>query len=301
VVPFYHLVSDDFLPHISHLYDFRCVAGFEKDLEALLAVFRPVDLDGFLSTGGSRGTKPRMLLTFDDGLTECHSVIAPMLKKRGIPALFFLNNAFIDNKGLFYRYKTSLLIDTVLREPALLNKAASFLRVSGDQVVLLLRNVSYRQQVLLDGVAADLGIDFSHYLEKTPVYMSSEEIRELIAWGFEIGAHSHDHPQMEQMVKEEVIRHVLSSVMDLQQRFLVRIRCFAFPFSSQGIPREVIDTLVKQELTLFGISGPRFTGNERFIQRIDMEATGLPANDLLKAKYLLLLARKWTGREVLYY
>ena len=37
-------------------------------------------------------------LTFDDGFRELHDVVAPILLRKGIPATFFVNSAFIDNK-----------------------------------------------------------------------------------------------------------------------------------------------------------------------------------------------------------
>jgi peptidoglycan/xylan/chitin deacetylase (PgdA/CDA1 family) len=243
-----------------------------------------------------RQEKPAMLLSFDDGLTECHGIIAPLLKKKGIPAIFFLNNDFIDNKGLFYRYKASLLTEQVLNDPPTLSRAAAFLRISEPQVLPLLMAVSYDQQILLDRLARELDYSFSDYLKDRPVYMTSPQIRELIDWGFEIGAHSMDHPQMERFEPEEVIRQVLSSAMDLQDRFRFRIRGFAFPFSSAGIQEEAIGKIIQEGITLFGISGIRETGEGHFIHRIDMEKFRLPALDTLRIKYLRYIFRKMAGR-----
>jgi peptidoglycan/xylan/chitin deacetylase (PgdA/CDA1 family) len=297
IAPFYHVVSDDSLPHIRHLYTCRGTRDFEKDLDDLLSYFEPVGYTELRKGGISVLKKPAMLLTFDDGLAECHGIIAPLLKRKGIPALFFLNNNFIDNKGLFYRYKVSLLIDEIEKDPSVLAKAAVYLRVPEGQVRDLLLSVSYSQQVLLNALADDLKLDFYKYMGNRPVYMTSDEIKELIGWGFEIGSHGLDHPRMDQMKPDKIIEHVLTSVMDLQKRFMVNVTGFAFPFSSTGIPDKVIGTLLKQQLTLFGISGIRQTGTDRFIQRIDMEAFGIPALEVLKIKYLHYIIRKWQGRQ----
>lgn len=309
IFPFYHVVSDESLPHIRHLYGYFGVEAFERDLDQLLSVWEPVSLQDYLasregSEGGGRGRKPGkdgrkplMLLSFDDGLAECHGIIAPLLKKKGIPALFFLNNNFIDNKGLMYRYRASLLVDHVLKDPAALDRAAGFLRVNQEQVVPLLLTVTHAQQVLLDHVAGELGYAFDAYLGEHPVYMSTSQIRELLQWGFDIGAHSMDHPNMERLSAEEVTGQVLESVLDLQERFLVPVTGFAFPFSSLGIPRSTITKLLGQGVTLFGISGIRETGHVRFIQRIDMEQMALPAADTLRIKLLRSLLRKMTGTQ----
>ena len=104
IFPFYHTVSPEHLPHISHLYRVLKPAEFEKDLDQLLLCFEPLSLGDYLENRGGGRTKPNMVLTFDDGLKGCYDFIAPLLKKKGVPATFFLNNRFIDNKGLFYRY-----------------------------------------------------------------------------------------------------------------------------------------------------------------------------------------------------
>ena len=35
----------------------------------------------------------------------------------GIPAAFFLNSRFVDNKALFYRFKSSILVETLQKGP----------------------------------------------------------------------------------------------------------------------------------------------------------------------------------------
>ncbi len=298
IAPFYHVVSDVPLPHIRHLYSYPRIKTFEQDLEQLLVHFEPVGIQEFIkkSEESEKRGKPAMLLSFDDGLAECHGIIAPLLKKKGIPALFFLNNDFIDNKGLFYRYKASLLAEQVLNDPRTLTRAATFLRISEPQVLPLLMAVSYDQQILLDRLARELDYSFSGYMKDQPVYMTTPQIGELIDWGFEIGAHSMDHPQMERLEPEEVIRQVLASAMDLQDRFRFRVRGFAFPFSSAGIPEEVIGKIIQEGIALFGISGIRDTGGEHFIQRIDMEKFRLPARDTIRIKYLRYILRRMAGR-----
>ena len=44
VVPYYHMVSDTLVPHVSHLYRFRTIAEFTSDLEFLLCHLEPVTL-----------------------------------------------------------------------------------------------------------------------------------------------------------------------------------------------------------------------------------------------------------------
>ncbi len=132
--PFYHTVSPEALPHISHLYRLVKTAAFENDLDELLLRFEPVSLGDYLENRGVKKGKRRMVLTFDDGLKECYDIIAPMLIKKGIPATFFLNNRFIDNRGLFYRYKASLLVHQVRDDCRAKEQVADYLHIDKELV-----------------------------------------------------------------------------------------------------------------------------------------------------------------------
>jgi len=113
VVPYYHMVSDFHVPHVTPLYRFRSIAEFKSDLEFFLSRFEPVTLADIVDTlNGTRAlTRPSFHLTFDDGFREMHDVVAPILQRAGVPATFFLNTAFLDGGGLAHHNELSLLLD----------------------------------------------------------------------------------------------------------------------------------------------------------------------------------------------
>lgn len=121
IFPFYHLVSDNKVPHVNQLYPIKSVSQFTRDIDFLLARFNPIsysDLEEYVRRD-SLPEKPSFLLSFDDGLREFHDVAAPILLAKGVPAICFLNSGFIDNKDLMYRYKGSLLCNTLFENPKL--------------------------------------------------------------------------------------------------------------------------------------------------------------------------------------
>ena len=103
ILPFYHTVSDTYLPHVSPLYAVRTTQQFRKDLDYICKYFRPITLQELteIVRYNKEITEPAFHLTFDDGLHEIYSVIAPVLEEKNIPATIFLNTDFIDNKDLF--------------------------------------------------------------------------------------------------------------------------------------------------------------------------------------------------------
>ncbi len=303
VFPFYHTVARDQLPHITHLYRMRSVEAFEQDLEDLLRWFEPVSIGAVLKEPGMAKNGRKMVLTFDDGLAECHQIIAPLLRKKGVPALFFLNNDFIDNRALFFRYKASLLIHALRENCCAREKAADYLAIQEDQAEEAIRLATYAQQPLLEGLAAELDLSFSDYLKDHPVYMTTGQVKELLSWGFDIGGHSMDHPLLSALDPGDIITQVISSVDELQQRFGVSTRYFSFPFTSDGIPEHVIDALLgKHQMdALFGTAGIKRTGKPGFMQRIPMELFDTPALEAIKAELLYYLIKQPFGRNIIRY
>ena len=302
IFPFYHVVSDWHLPHIRHLYRYRRVDEFEKDLEQMLTYYEPVSLSDFLRITHHGLHKPRiegkrrrlMVLTFDDGLVECHQTIAPILKQKGIPATFFLNNYFIDNRGLFYRFRASLVIDKIISDCKAREKAAEFLDIPGERVEVAIGMIKYDQHALLDRLAREVEVDFVDYLREYPVYMNSQQVKELVDWGFEIGGHSPEHADFSTLDPEEIIAQVKASIEDLRQRFGTSNSYFSFPFTSRSVPGEIIKTLMEEHHVeaLLGTSGLKKTGKQGFIQRIPMEEFDMPALEALKGEYLYYMLKK---------
>jgi hypothetical protein len=111
------------------------------------------------------------MLSFDDGFREMHDIVAPILREKGVPAVFFLNSGFIDNRRLCYLQKASVLADR-LRAPG---KAPSLdwalectgrnFRDAADLASWLL-SVTYENRAVIDRVAQRLDVDFDSYLRE---------------------------------------------------------------------------------------------------------------------------------------
>ena len=302
IFPFYHTVSDEYLPHLSHVYPYRNLAQFEADLETLLKVYQAVSIEDYMAGSYGSGRKAPMVLSFDDGLTGCHQFIAPLLKEKGVPAIFFLNNDFIDNNGLFYRYLASLLIEHIGKDHLLLNKAARYLDTSPEKVSKIILTPGSSQASMMGELARELEFDEKAYLRDFPVYMTSGQIRDLLDWGFHLGAHGSDHSAFFEKDEDDIRKQVQQSMKDLLQRFQVHPACFAFPFSSDGIPERIIEQILDEGIVrfLFGTAGLKNTGTRDFIQRIPMEVAGRTAKAVLKTEYLYYLLKAPFGRNRYY-
>ena len=76
-------------------------AKLETVLTFLASHYVPVSLQDVLDDAGGRGLPSRsILLTFDDGYASVMDTAVPLCRKLGLPAIFFVNGAFVDNQRL---------------------------------------------------------------------------------------------------------------------------------------------------------------------------------------------------------
>lgn len=277
-MPFYHIVSNQPCPHIKHLYRVKTENEFEADLDFLLSHYQPIgaaDLNDALN--GKYNGKRIFLLTFDDGLRECYDVIAPVLLRKGIPAVFFLNSDFIDNRALMFRYKVSLLIEQ--------------LNNSNPQLSQQLKAQRSDSQ-LIQQTAEQLQYSFYDFLKKQQPYLTTTQVQALLKQGFTIGAHSLNHPYYEDITLQEQLNQTIGSLTALQKQFGIKEKLFAFPFTDFGVGRNFFEaTLTAQKIDFsFGGAGFKYDVSPRHLQRIAMEQ-GTTARKIIGAEYLYYLLK----------
>lgn len=293
IFPFYHCISDTPPLHTQGLFTVKPVCEFEKDLDLLLKYYTPIDIRDIDKTHVAKRSKPSFVLTFDDGLKECHDIIAPILLKKGIPATFFVNTAFIDNKALFYRYKAALL-KSVITEKTLLDSNERF-------NVKDLFSINYKTQYVLDQLANHLGYSFNEFLSKEQPYLTTQQIESLICNSFTIGSHSVDHPHFADLTFEEQIAQINDSFFVLENKFRIKERYFAFPFSDNGVKLEFFNFLAEHNIKYsFGTAGIKQDSISSNIQRIALDnPLSQRINTEIKSEYLYRILRKGLKKNII--
>ncbi len=286
VLPFYHTVSDKPLPHIQNLYTLKSVTDFKNEIDYLTHNFQALTLQDLFALIHEEKelSRPSFFLTFDDGLKECYTTIAPILKDYNIKAAFFLNSAFVDNRNLFFRYKASLLIDEIKK------------RNNTQYTPEAILKIGYNERYVLDNMAEEMGYSFKHYLKTQQPYMTSEQVRGLISQGHYIGGHSVDHPLYADISLNEQLTQTQESVDFVQKKFDIDYRIFAFPFTDIGVSKTYFDKIVLDAFFTSGILENDPIPN--VFRRLAMEKkVSSPANFMLK-KYLRLWIKQKVGRGV---
>ncbi len=286
-LPVYHTVSDEHLPHVKHIINYKNSKQFEEDIEYMLKYFQFVNWQDFkdMIEGKIRFKNKVALLTFDDGLREFHDVIVPILEKKGVYAMNFINPKFIDNQEMMFRGKASLIIDTIISKKQVQQDVSEYFDLKKGTEKELIKKVNlinYLDQGKLDDLAVKIGIDVKHYLDYHQPYLTKKQLQSLSAKGFGFGAHSWDHPLYFELSHEEQLEKTYKSLDYLRNNGLIA-ESFAFPFTDFGVKQEFFtDLFTNQNLFCsFGSAGIKLDSYERNFQRIPME-TGETAEEILK-------------------
>ncbi len=258
VLPFYHLIRSS-PPQYINSYAVHTEEEFVRELDFLLKHFTPVGLDEIIHAPDNT----KMHLTFDDGLKECSTLIAPVLKRKGIPATFFVSPDFVANKSTFHRFKRAIL------------ESEGVLKPGGKRFFI-------HEAARLDELAANHNIDFSVF----EPYMDFDEISDLYRQGFTIGGHSMNHPEMWLLNEDEQLTQIVDSMKWVNANFDQKIRAFSFPFTDDGLKHSLFEKIKQSgELDVtFGTAGLKFDETPFHFQRIPIERS-----------------KKWTAEKVIHF
>jgi peptidoglycan/xylan/chitin deacetylase (PgdA/CDA1 family) len=272
ILPFYHAVTDGRPIHIKNLYEPRSIEAFKIDLEFLLENFESISLEKLIEINSGREdvSANYFHLTFDDGLSEFYNIVAPILKAKNIHATVFLNSEFIDNKKLFFRFKASILFE----------------KLKDDSIL----TISYKEEHKLDELAYQNDIDFDNYLKENKPYLTTEQIKDLIAQGFTFGAHSKNHPLYKELSLEEQIRQTKESIEIVVNGFDLPYKVFSFPFTDDGVTISFFDEIAKETDLTFGCAGLKEDTAKNHLQRIPME-TNKTGKEIIKEEYIYYLMK----------
>jgi peptidoglycan/xylan/chitin deacetylase (PgdA/CDA1 family) len=307
LLPYHHTVSSSFLPHIGHLYSYKNENQFIKDLDFLLKHYSPIAVNDFItSVKKNHALPPRsFLLSFDDGFREIYDIVAPILEKKGVPSIFFINPDFIDNNELFYRCKISLLLDALQQNKN--NK--SFLDLFGENLDLQkrsfedikinLKKIDHTKISQLNILAEKIGISFEHFLKDQQPFLTSIQLKLLQEKGFAIGAHSINHPYYHLLGLEEQIKQTIESCNYVTEKTGTRQCCFSFPHSEKEISQEFFKELNKYNIPLiFGIQNQKSEFHNNVVHRFNAERPELRLDLQVKGLLFLTWLRQITGKNV---
>jgi peptidoglycan/xylan/chitin deacetylase (PgdA/CDA1 family) len=266
---YYHVVSDGTLPHIRNLYAYKTPEMFEDDLRYLKQhAYYPItyeQLSGYILHGTPLPPKA-VILTVDDGLSECFSTMRPLLLKYDIPCIFFITTNYLNDCGMAAELKASLCVENV----NLMN--SDQVEAFADQVFtefgMRISNPKEFKKAIISLIANDhreidriceiLRIDIMQETRDIQPYLTTEEVLQLDADGFTIGAHSLGHERFSELTHEEIEENVTQSCQRVQSITHQSEVPFAFPFTADGLSRGHLAAIRQRHPEvglMFGVDG----------------------------------------------
>jgi len=216
-----------------------CAKEFDWQLAVLGRWFKVLPLREAVARlrGGTLPVRPACV-TFDDGYADNVAVALPILRRRGVPATFFLATSFI-NGGRMWN-------DSVIE---------TFRRAQGETFdarcigldTLSISTIDLRRRAIEKVLAAlkylpleerqrrveELAARTSHALP-SDLMMTDEQVRHLHASDMEIGAHTVTHPILAQLEPERARGEIRESKSHLEAITGGRVTLFAYPNGKPG-------------------------------------------------------------------
>ncbi|AUC86445.1 hypothetical protein CW731_14665 [Polaribacter sp. ALD11] len=291
IYPFYHIVNDT-NGLTKHLYTAKNKIDFIKDLKYFKKHFNSISLPDLIKKNDSKNY--RFLLTFDDGLKNFFTTVAPILLKEKIFAINFLNSNFIDNKELFFRFKANLLINEISKQKLIFNQKAKLNQIIDKPILSYLKNATYNDDKKINKIAEILNFSFSEFLEKEKPYLSTKQINDLINKGFYFGGHSKSHPYYANIDFKDQYIETLESVNYIQKKFNLKYKFFSFPFSDNNVSKKFFKKMNEENIITFGTAGLKDDTNIlNHYQRIPMEYNSkYSAETIIKGELIYYILKK---------
>lgn len=303
VLTYHSLFGLDVEPEVDQ-YINRTKSEFTEDIIFIKNNFNVLSLKEFLEINNKGGKFPErsLLITFDDGLAIQYDHMYPILKSHNIPATFFLNNAFIDNRDLHYERKKYIILRKLneLQDNAVdrkISKAVS--KDYSDEFNLknFIHELEYKSKNTLDTVADELGISFADYLHENNIYLTTQQIDTMLRNNMTIGGHSIDHPDFTELSLEDQVKQTLSSVNDLASRFQLDYKAFAFPYNDRDLNVALYERISDSIDVSFGSSGLLKDEYKMHFQRGRIEHTTLSPRRAMAVLFSKYYGYKITGNH----
>lgn len=191
------------------------VSMFEKHLDWLGKHFEIVSLDDLTVNRRAR-SKPQAAVTFDDGYSDVFVNAFPVLKRKGIPAAFFVVTDLIGGREIPVHDRLYAVVSRAkIQDPFLATQT-------------VVRNRRY-DDVLRFIESLDANGEISRHAPAALYPMTWEMLAEMRDAGMTVGSHSKTHAFLTNENPERVQQEVRDSRAALQTHLGIEADVFAYP------------------------------------------------------------------------
>jgi peptidoglycan/xylan/chitin deacetylase (PgdA/CDA1 family) len=208
---------------------------FAKVLEFLSKRYCALSLEMFLNDGSlaANHSKPRCLITFDDGWKDTYTTAYPLLKRFKMPVTIFLTAGFIDGQKTFWTEQLAhAWRDASVRQQACSQLERSSLDCGADtrleEIVEYLKHMpsTQRERILTHLLPTEGTGDLA---DEADQMMTWHQVREMSQDGINFGAHTVTHPLLTFEEDATVEGELRQSKQTIEEKLGKRVRAFAYP------------------------------------------------------------------------
>ena len=215
---------------------------FEAALEFIIRHYTPVALQDVIADSDGRGLPPRpVLVTFDDAYRSVREFAAPLCSKFGVPAVFFVNGACLDNRQLALEnlvcYVANLFgLNTVNAAIQSVNGTVNLeVRWLAEIFSRFLPGTTLEGREAFRRALVELaGISERNLAEQARLYLSSPQLRDLASFKFEIGNHTYTHVNCRSLSAGDFAGEIDGNKVMLEAASGTKVRSFSVPYGSSA-------------------------------------------------------------------
>lgn len=221
-------------------------AEFDRHMEMLAAEFRVMSGEEYLAhrRNGLRFRPRSVLITFDDGFENNATIVAPIMRRRGLPWMLFTTTAALEDeqRGLWFAAMRGACLYARTETTSLMGRTWRL----GDTVSRLQAYLEMTQWVAANPAERAMSSTWelieSHWSDVPSTYrdafcrmMSARQVEELASDPLvEIGAHTDTHPYLTTVSDAALEQEMDRSTQKLEEVIGRRVRTFAYPAGKYG-------------------------------------------------------------------
>ena len=201
----------------------------ERQLDWIGRRFRFVSVDE-LGEALEAGQTDIAAVTFDDGYADVYENAFPLLKRKGIPAAFFVVTGVVGTSELMLYDRLYLAVRRAFARGAAFGALERFGLPQGPFGAFRALLESFPQpvlQALVSGLEAEYGLDERGRQALRP--MTWEMLETMSRAGMTIGSHTRSHALLTIESAERVAEEALGSREEIERRLKVPVRHLAYP------------------------------------------------------------------------
>jgi peptidoglycan/xylan/chitin deacetylase (PgdA/CDA1 family) len=244
-VAVYHRVADP--ARIDDL-DPDLVDATPEDFDAQMAYlrqhYRPVGIDEVLRAHRQHRSLPpdSVLVTFDDGYRDNHQIALPILRRHGIPALFFITTGYLTDRRLFWWERVSHHIRASAApemrldypRPEVIDMSTPVAKVNAKRRLNRIIKDHYALDLerFLDGVTKACGLSWNEDESRRlgdRALMTWDDVRALRAAGMGIGSHTSSHRVLQTLAPSDLTHELRVSREVLEDQLGAQVTTIAYP------------------------------------------------------------------------